>query len=51
MFGIDACFHFKERQILSYEKDPELGPGYAYFVIWSLYSEYLCYFTDQAEVH
>jgi hypothetical protein len=49
-FGIDACFRFKRRQISSYEKDPELGPGYAYLVAWDSYSEYLKCFTDQDEV-
>ncbi|KAF9782642.1 hypothetical protein BJ322DRAFT_1022239 [Thelephora terrestris] len=49
-FGIDACFRFKRRQISSYEKDPELGPGYAYLVAWDAYSEYLRRFTDQREM-
>ena len=31
-FGINACFHFKRRQVSNYEKDSELGPGYAYLV-------------------
>lgn len=50
MFGIDACFRFKRRQISSYKKDPELGPGYAYVVAWEPYREYLRRFTDQTEV-
>ena len=50
-FGIDACFRFKRRQISNYEKDPELGPGYAYFVAWNSYSEYLRQFTNQEEVY
>jgi hypothetical protein len=50
MFGIDACFRFKRRQVSSYEKDPELGPGYAYLVAWDSYREYLRRFTDQEEV-
>ena len=49
-FGIDACFRFKRRQVSNYEKDPELGPGYAYLVAWDSYSEYLRRFTDQQEV-
>jgi hypothetical protein len=49
-FGIDACFRFKRRQISSYEKDPELGPGYAYLVAWEPYRQYLRRFTDQQEV-
>ena len=49
-FGIDACFRFKRRQVSNYEKDPELGPGYAYLVAWDPYSEYLRRFTNQAEV-
>lgn len=49
-FGIDACFRFKRRQVSSYEKDPELGPGYAYLVAWEPYSEYLRQFTNQEEV-
>ena len=49
-FGIDACFRFKRRQVSSYERDPELGPGCAYLVAWDAYSEYLCRFTDQREV-
>jgi len=49
-FGVDACFRFKRRQISSYEKDPELGPGYAYLVAWDSYSEYLRHFTNQQEV-
>jgi len=40
-FGIDACFRFKRRQISSYEKDPELGPGFAYVVAWEPYQRYL----------
>ena len=51
MFGVDACFQFKRRQISNYEKDPELGPGYVYLVAWEPYREYLCRFTDQEEVH
>ena len=35
---------------MSYEKDPELGPGHAYLVAWDSYSEYLHRFTDQQEV-
>jgi hypothetical protein len=50
MFGIDACFRFKRRKVSSYDKDPELGPGYAYLVAWDSYSEYLRRFTDQQEV-
>ena len=49
-FGVDACFCFKRRQISSYDKDPELGPGYAYLVGWNSYNEYLRCFTDQNEV-
>lgn len=50
-FGIDACFRFKRREVSSYERDPELGPGYAYLVTWDSYREYLCCFTNQEEVH
>ena len=50
IFGIDACFRFKRRQISSYARDPELGPGYAYLVSWDSYNEYLSRFTDQDEV-
>lgn len=50
MFGIDACFWFKRRQVSNYEKDPELGPGFAYLVAWDSYSEYLHRFTNQEEV-
>lgn len=50
IIGIDACFRFKRRQISSYEKDPELGPGYAYLVAWDSYSEYLRRFSQQEEV-
>ena len=49
-FGIDACFRFKRREVSSYEKDPELGPGYAYVVAWDSYSKYLSRFSDQQEV-
>ena len=48
--GIDACFRFKRRQVSSYERDPELGPGYAYLVVWDAYNEYLSRFSDQKEV-
>ena len=48
-FGVNACFRFKQRQISSYKKDPELGPGYAYLVAWDSYSEYLRCFTNQQE--
>ena len=47
---MDACFRFKRRQVSSYEKDPELGPGYAYLVAWGPFSEYLSQFGDQKEV-
>ena len=50
MFGIDVCFQFKRRQVSNYEKDPELGPGFAYLIVWDLYSKYLCQFTNQEEV-
>ena len=50
MFGIDVCFRFKRRQVSSYEKDPELGPGFAYLIAWDSYSEYLHWFTNQEEV-
>lgn len=49
-FGIDACFRFKRRQISSYEKDPELGPGFAYVVAWEPYKQYLSKCGDQKEV-
>ena len=49
-FGIDACFRFKRRQVSSYERDPELGPGYAYLVAWDSYKEYLDRFPEQQEV-
>ena len=49
-FGIDACFCFKRRQISSYEKDPELGPGFAYVVTWGPYHEYLLKCANQSEV-
>ena len=48
--GIDACFQFKRRQVSSYQRDPELGPGYAYLVAWDSYSKYLHHFTNQEEV-
>ena len=49
-FGIDACFRFKRRQISSYEKDPELGPGLAYVVAWEPYREYLLSRTKEEDV-
>lgn len=49
-FGIDACFRFKRRQVSNYERDPALGPGYAYLVEWNAYKEYLDRFPDQKEV-
>ena len=49
-FGIDACFRFKRRQVSSYEKDPELGPGFAYVVAWEPYHQYLLDHADQSEV-
>lgn len=49
-FGIDACFRFKRRQISSYEKDPELGPGFAYVVAWEPYQRYLQKSGNQNEV-
>lgn len=48
-FGIDACFRFKRRQISSYEKDPELGPGFAYVVAWEPYQRYLLKNANQSE--
>lgn len=50
MFGIDTCFRFKRRQVSDYEKDLELGPGYAYLIAWDSYSEYLHCFTNQDKV-
>ena len=50
-FGIDACFRFKRRQISSYEKDPELGPGFAYMVAWEPYHQYLLKHANQKEVN
>lgn len=50
-FGIDACFRFKRRQISSYEKDPELGPGFAYVVAWEPYNQYLLKHANQREVN
>lgn len=49
-FGIDACFRFKRRHISSYEKDPELGPGFAYVVAWEPYNQYLLERANQNEV-
>lgn len=49
-FGIDACFRFKRRQISSYQKDPELGPGFAYIVSWEPYSQYLLDNANQSDV-
>jgi len=49
-FGIDACFRFKQRQISSYEKDPELGPGFAYVVAWEPYHRYLSKSGNRKEV-
>lgn len=34
----------------SYERDPELGPGYAYLVAWGKYKEFLSRFSEQREV-
>ena len=48
--GINACFRFKRRQVSSYERDPELGPGYAYLVAWDAYNKYLSRFPNQEEV-
>lgn len=50
-FGIDACFRFKRREISSYEKDPELGPGFAYVVAWGPYNQYLLKHANQSEVN
>ena len=49
-FGIDACFRFKRRQISSYEKDPKLGPGFAYVVAWKPYHQYLLSKDHQSEL-
>jgi hypothetical protein len=49
-FGIDACFRFKRRQISSYEKDPELGPGFAYVVAWEPYQQYLLSQAKEGDV-
>ena len=49
-FGIDACFRFKRRQISSYNKDPELGPGFAYMVAWEPYNRHLLQHADQIDV-
>ena len=50
MFGIDACFRFKRRQISSHAKDPELGPRFAYVVAWEPYNEYLLQRGNQNDV-
>lgn len=49
-FGIDACFRFKHWQISSYEKDPKLGPGFAYLVTWEPYQEYVLGHANKNEV-
>lgn len=49
-FGVDACFRFKRRDISSYERDPELGPGFAYVVSWKPYQDYLLSHANQSEV-
>ena len=49
-FGVDACFRFKRREISSYQKDPELGPGFAYVVAWESYKSYLLDHAEQKDV-
>lgn len=48
--GLDACFRFKRRDISSYKRDPELGPGFAYLVAWEAYENYLRSCAKQNEV-
>ncbi|KAJ7053250.1 hypothetical protein C8F01DRAFT_1260914 [Mycena amicta] len=48
--AIDACFRLKRRMISSWKKDPGLGTGWAYFVEWEPYREYLLTVTDQKEM-
>ncbi|KAJ7230743.1 hypothetical protein GGX14DRAFT_554223 [Mycena pura] len=48
--ALDACFRLKWLAISSELKDPGLGTGWAYFVEWAPYREYLLTVTDQKEI-
>ncbi|KAF7331582.1 CxC2 domain-containing protein [Mycena kentingensis (nom. inval.)] len=48
--ALDACFRLKRRLVGSDLRDPGLGTGWAYFVEWEPYREYLLTVTDQKEI-
>ncbi|KAF7322147.1 CxC2 domain-containing protein [Mycena kentingensis (nom. inval.)] len=48
--AIDACFRLKRRMISSWLKDPGLGTGWAYFVEWMWYRDYLASTGVQKEI-
>ncbi|KAF7327523.1 hypothetical protein MKEN_00331200 [Mycena kentingensis (nom. inval.)] len=48
--ALDACFRLKRRLVGSDLRDPGLGTGWAYFVEWEPYRQYLLTVTDQKEI-
>ncbi|KAF7321649.1 CxC2 domain-containing protein [Mycena kentingensis (nom. inval.)] len=48
--AMDACFRLKRRLLGGDLRDPGLGTGWAYFVEWWPYREYLKTITDQKEM-
>ncbi|KAF7298473.1 CxC2 domain-containing protein [Mycena kentingensis (nom. inval.)] len=48
--AIDACFRLKRRLIGSDLRDPGLTTGWAYFVEWEPYRNFLLTVTDQKEI-
>ncbi|KAK7016258.1 CxC2 domain-containing protein [Favolaschia claudopus] len=48
--ALDACFRLKRRLVSTYLRDPGLGTGWAYFVEYEPYRQYLLTVTDQQEM-
>jgi hypothetical protein len=50
MLSEDANFRLRNRLRSSDERDPSLGPGFAYFVASDGYLEHISKYVDQDEV-
>ncbi|KAF9067810.1 hypothetical protein BDP27DRAFT_1225288, partial [Rhodocollybia butyracea] len=48
--AIDANFRLRNKHVSSQAKNPTLGDGFAYFVPYNDYIEWVKRFVDQAEV-
>ncbi|KAF7326221.1 CxC2 domain-containing protein [Mycena kentingensis (nom. inval.)] len=48
--AIDACFRLKRRMVSNWLKDPSLGTGWAYFVEWISYRDFIASTGAQKEI-